>query len=181
MININMNVSIKMIIMTKVKLEKLKCASHVLLNYPWTAGKKNSWQLDNRWILWLFVVSKTSQIYPIHNSKWVSIYSRFEEYAEQHIMFSLDQTIVVQPVEMPEERRGRGGGREAGRTEGGGAKFAQYPPSCVPKLAAMLNIHNWFNECQMEPDLSGSEAVIEFQRVIVLWAAFYQSGPIRCW
>ena len=92
-------------------------------------------------------------------------------------MFSLDQTIVVQPFVNRKRDRGEAGeGR--GRTGGGVAKFAQYSPSCVPKLAARLNIHNWFNECQIEPDLR--EVEIGFQIVIVLKPAFYQSRPLRC-
>ena len=39
--------------------------------------------------------------------KSVSVYPRREHNAKQHIMFSLDQTIVVQPLAMPEEGQGR--------------------------------------------------------------------------
>ena len=58
----------------------------------------------------------------VDNFKSVSVYSRGRHNAEQHIMFSLDQTIVVQPLAMPEEGQGGEVGEEGGGkgSEGGG-------------------------------------------------------------
>ena len=105
----------------------------------------------------------------VNNLKSVSVY-----YWTYHVFAWPDNCCST--LRKPEKGQGRGGGGKGG---GGVAKFAQYSPTGVPKFAAMLNIHNWFNECQIEPDLRG--VVIGFQKVIVMLPAFYQSEPLRWW